>query len=241
MGSGKKEADVLIHNFSPLLKKVMGKDEFKKLTSKGMLKSDSIEKILPELWATRGVAQHQTHKYDVYDHTMAVVEGLAKIIENPSFLEPKHQSYVRKALAEEIDGIEKRDLLLFSALLHDIGKGVDVAEKDDSTSGHGTVGAELVPSITERIGFTEKQTEYIQILIRFHKPKYRIKRGQSLKDYLASGNLDRRYNEISEIGCVIELALLSFADFLGKKAEETKPREPDIETIAKTLIEWSAR
>jgi [protein-PII] uridylyltransferase len=56
--------------------------------------------------------------------------------------------------------VHRPDLLLFSALFHDIGKGT---EED-----HSERGAALIAPLAQRIGFSEQDTKTIQLLVKHH-------------------------------------------------------------------------
>ena len=56
--------------------------------------------------------------------------------------------------------VHRPDLLLFSALFHDIGKGTE----DD----HSDRGAALIAPIAKRIGFSESDIKVIQLLVKHH-------------------------------------------------------------------------
>jgi [protein-PII] uridylyltransferase len=56
--------------------------------------------------------------------------------------------------------VHRPDLLLFSALFHDIGKGTD--------ADHSERGAELIAPLAQRIGFSDSDIKTIQLLIRHH-------------------------------------------------------------------------
>jgi [protein-PII] uridylyltransferase len=56
--------------------------------------------------------------------------------------------------------VHRPDLLLFSALFHDIGKGTD--------EDHSERGAELIAPLAKRIGFSESDIKTIQLLVKHH-------------------------------------------------------------------------
>jgi [protein-PII] uridylyltransferase len=72
----------------------------------------------------------------------------------------RHMVETAVAAAAHTREVYRPDLLLFTALFHDIGKG---SEED-----HSLRGAKLIEPIAERIGFNESDIAVIQILIEHH-------------------------------------------------------------------------
>ncbi|TMF87590.1 MAG: HD domain-containing protein [Chloroflexi bacterium] len=102
-----------------------------------------LEIVLPELAATKGVAQKGWHHADVYGHTL---EALA--------LAPP-------ALTERL-----------AVLLHDTGKPL-TAGGDGTFYGHEQKGAELAAEALRRLRFSNAEAERVSTLIRLHmRPVY---------------------------------------------------------------------
>ncbi|HZZ96754.1 MAG TPA: [protein-PII] uridylyltransferase [Jatrophihabitantaceae bacterium] len=95
--------------------------------------------LIPEWDAVRCRAQHNpVHRFTVDRHLLETAA----------------------AAAEDDSGVERRDLLLVGALLHDIGKGYP--------GDHSIVGAEHARKIAARMGFPEPDVEVITALTRHH-------------------------------------------------------------------------
>jgi poly(A) polymerase len=102
-----------------------------------------LEVILPEVAASKGVAQSGYHTHDVYGHTLLTVERV------PADL-----------------------VLRLAALFHDVGKP-STATPDGAFTGHDIVGADLARSALERLRFPQREVEAVVKLVRLHlRPVY---------------------------------------------------------------------
>jgi poly(A) polymerase len=106
-------------------------------------KGGLLEVILPEVAASKGVAQSGYHTHDVYGHTLLTVERV------PADL-----------------------VLRLAALFHDVGKP-STATPDGAFTGHDIVGADLARSALERLRFPQREVEAVVKLVRLHlRPVY---------------------------------------------------------------------
>ncbi|MFI7429225.1 [protein-PII] uridylyltransferase [Micromonospora sp. NPDC049836] len=64
--------------------------------------------------------------------------------------------------------VDRPDLLLLGAFLHDIGKGVPAGEADGAAADHSTVGAPLAEAVATRIGLPAGEAALIAKLVRLH-------------------------------------------------------------------------
>jgi len=97
-----------------------------------------LAEILPELSATRGVAQGGFHLYDVFGHTVRVVE------ETPPNLVTR-----------------------LAAVLHDVGKPA-TAGPDGTFLGHERVGSAMAVAALSRLRFSNDITDRVARLVRMH-------------------------------------------------------------------------
>lgn len=99
-----------------------------------------LAKLIPEWDAVRCRAQHNpVHRYTVDRHLLETAA----------------------AAADDDGGVDRRDLLLVGALLHDLGKGYPGED-------HSIVGARHATPIAERMGFGEEDVALIVGLVRHH-------------------------------------------------------------------------
>jgi len=108
-----------------------------------LLETGLLEQFAPELASMRGVEQNQYHLYDVWEHTLKVVEGL-----------PSDASLV----------------LRLAALLHDVGKPPTrtVDEKGVHFYGHQNVGAHIAAQLLRRLRYSNDIVEPVVRLVRLH-------------------------------------------------------------------------
>lgn len=94
---------------------------------------------IPELRHTRSLPQRNAyHRFTVDRHLFETAFGAARLV----------------------DSVDRPDLLLIGALLHDVGKGL--------RGDHTERGVELIGRIGPRLGFSEPDTECLQTLCRHH-------------------------------------------------------------------------
>ncbi|GIV20707.1 MAG: CCA tRNA nucleotidyltransferase [Armatimonadota bacterium] len=127
------------------------RDEFTKLLQaphavKGLrllLETGLLEQFAPELARMQGVAQNQYHLYDVWEHTLKVIENL-----------PPDASLV----------------LRLAALLHDVGKPSTRIEDEKGVHfyGHQNVGAQIAAYLLRRLRYSNDIVEPVVQLVRLH-------------------------------------------------------------------------
>ena len=99
-----------------------------------------LAKLIPEWDAVRCRAQHNpVHRYTVDRHLLETAA----------------------AAADDDGGVDRRDLLLVGALLHDLGKGFPGED-------HSIVGARHAGPIAERMGFADEDVALVVGLVRHH-------------------------------------------------------------------------
>jgi poly(A) polymerase len=102
--------------------------------------------VLPEIARLRGVDQiGRFHHKDVLDHTLKVLDNLAKVTENRN--------------------------LRFVALYHDVAKPMTKEFREEvgwTFHGHEELGARMMPAIAKRLRVSNDLVAYAQKLIRLH-------------------------------------------------------------------------
>ena len=103
--------------------------------------------VLPELLPMHGCAQNRYHAYDVWDHTLAVV-----------------------------DSLRPDPVLRLAALLHDVGKpavrGVNETTGDYTFYHHEVVGGDMSRGICARLKLSNQQRELVADVVRHHLVVY---------------------------------------------------------------------
>ncbi|NLC70206.1 MAG: [protein-PII] uridylyltransferase [Desulfuromonadaceae bacterium] len=124
--------------------------------------------FIPEFGGIFCMVQHDAyHIYTVDIHSLFSVEELVRLW--------RGEYAEQQPLLTEVAGqIEKRELLLLAALLHDVGKG--------EGSGHAEKGAEMIPTIARRLGLGREDAQRLEFLVRNHLLMAHIAQRRDLND-----------------------------------------------------------
>ena len=210
----------LIKNDSVLIQNSAGeriKDElFKIFTTSSshkyitmMAESGLLQAIFPELSRLKGCVQNKHHSYDAYDHTLEAYRHLEKFINGQC-----------DSITHIFDGWldnEIKHLLKYSILLHDIGKP---GSKTTDTAGkihffnHDNKSAELAKKICNRMKFSNREKNIVDLIIRNHlKPLFLF--NSQLKNQLKHKTITRFFITCNKLTPWILLHFI--ADTYGKK------------------------
>ena len=118
-------------------------------TLDAMHRAHLLEKLVPAFSRVRGLMQfNQYHKYTVDEHSLLAVAKAEALAEHAG------------VLGEVYREIKRKDLLHLALLLHDLGKG---HEED-----HSEVGKRLAEETAARLGFDERDTRTLVMLVHRH-------------------------------------------------------------------------
>jgi [protein-PII] uridylyltransferase len=120
-----------------------------------MLNTGFLEKMIPEFGSIRNRIQYdEYHLYPVDKHLLSTVQTIKKFsTAKESHLEPLCEMIYRK--------LKRKKLLLWAALLHDIGKG-------ESEEDHSAKGAQIVKDILTQKGLKPADIETVIFLVQEH-------------------------------------------------------------------------
>jgi putative nucleotidyltransferase with HDIG domain len=198
--------------------------------------------VLPELDALHGVEQSQFHHLDVYDHTIEVLNSLAKIDANLADYFPDDAQQLRALLDEPLaDELTRGQALRFAALLHDIGKA-DTRRLTDSGRvtfiGHDALGADMVRKIAARLRMSERLREFLAQITRHH-----LVLGFLVHERPLSQRAVYRYLKLCS-PVEVEVTLLTCADRLatrGKNADAAIEAHLDLaRQLMSAALRWRA-
>jgi hypothetical protein len=130
----------------------------------GYLVSDIKKRVIkvafPEIHVQKWFGKWRFHKWDVYDHTRKTIGNY----HNMDFL-PEH---VKESLQTQIDWISRETLLLITMAFHDAGK-LPQHKLNGRSRWHAEYTlANQLEDISARFHFTEKQSDFVGNLIRYH-------------------------------------------------------------------------
>ncbi|MDR2337504.1 MAG: HD domain-containing protein [Deltaproteobacteria bacterium] len=135
------------------------RDEFSKILSSArpsyglrkVLEFGLLQDILPELLEFIGYEQNEFHIYDLFDHTLAVVENTLP------FAASKNQDSIL--------------ILRLAALLHDVGKPRTLSIDENGRRHfycHEIVGINIAKNILQRLKYSNKIVQAVTMLVKTH-------------------------------------------------------------------------
>lgn len=192
---------------------------------------DLLALILPEIEDLKGLEQSHPHVFDVWRHTLSVVDYLDRILTTISPLRTDNTASslglgmiafsladIRRDLQTHIAKINTnershRALLILAALAHDIAKPATFSVGDDGrihNYKHEFVGADMVNDWGERLRLSNEETRTLSTIVRHHMRPHHLH---------VAGKVSKRaqyrfWRDTGEVG--VDICLLAMADFLGK-------------------------
>ncbi len=132
--------------------------------------------IIPEIRDMKGLKQGSYHVYELWTHSLKTVEYLEALIKDIKSYLLEYADKIKRHLMEEIEqGINRKSLLKFAALLHDTGKPSTIKTEGDKISfyQHWFVGAEINKGICRRLKMSAKSEEIVRRITENHmRPLY---------------------------------------------------------------------
>ncbi len=189
----------------------------------GQLKS-----VFPEVYELQKVIENTksgSHKnQNAFEHTLLVFTHLKTALKTMR-LSNSRTKKVLNVLAERIQNYDCWQLLLYAALLHDIGKK-SVLRKDGvftDAGGHEDKSAELLPKMKFRFGFGAQDLKYLQRIVKYHGATWQLV-GDIVED---EGNWNKYWLPFKKQfrRHTYGLLLLSYADLLGSSMQKTNKPE----------------
>jgi poly(A) polymerase len=186
--------------------------------------------ILPEVTDTRGVIQSPPHAYDTFEHTLAVLENLTRVV---AVLRPDHDPEIasmmtlaevslklgrfRSELGDHLSnsptqGRQLRQLLCLAALFHDVGKMQTSSIADDGRirfPGHEELSASLLRERARKLRLSAREITRLVTIVRHHDLPAALDRARQV----TRRSIYRYFYQTGEAG--IDIGLLSLADRLG--------------------------
>jgi len=179
-----------------------------------------ITSLLPELAACRGVLQNHYHHLDVFDHTWEVCRKLWALRSDGYSIIKQHRVDLQNHLAcPGPGGWQRENLLIMSALCHDIGKPTTASLHRSGRRrflGHESVGAGLVRQIVSRLDMQPMAGLALERMVSLHMEPVLIPSRQS-----PASVLHRLFKAAGDL--MPELLLLSWADVNSARGPAQTP------------------
>lgn len=132
-----------------------------------MNKVGLLGELFPELISGEGLKQPASHHLDVFNHNMAALAAVERIIATPASHFPKHLADFQNYLAVA----EHPRLLKWVALFHDLGKPDTCATRQDGRTtfyNHDQAGARIFVTIARRFRWSREHLATVAKLIELH-------------------------------------------------------------------------
>lgn len=177
--------------------------------------------IIPELARGVGMEQPGFHHLDVFHHSLAALGFMEEIVADPNRFYPLSADCIREYLVWP--GTAPR--LKWAALLHDLGKPVTMAIREDKGGritfyGHDQAGRDLVLQLGRKWRWSNENRERVAGLIAMHMQPFHLCNVRRVEPLSRKACL----NLCKKAGAdLIGLFLLAMADSLAGKGEKKPP------------------
>lgn len=179
--------------------------------------------MIPELAETKGVEQVGEHQWDVFNHSVKVIDAVDFILRkgNWQYAGKEVLDYIHWSaeLDEHFElkvssGSNRRLMLKLAALLHDIAKPQTRIINDKGKTrffGHARQGAPIAAAILEKLRFSTKEVKLLATVVRHHLRPVQTSHGE-----LPSSRAIYRY--FRDTGdAAIDVLFFSLADHLATR------------------------
>lgn len=183
--------------------------------------------LLPELQATKGVEQPKEHQWDVFNHSVKVLDAVDFILRrgNWQFADENVLDYVPWSaeladyFSQKVSRGSNRGLLLkLAALLHDIAKPQTKminAKGRTRFHGHPQQGEPIAAAMLERLRFSNKETKLVAGVVRHHLRPVQISHGEGMPTLRA---VYRYFRDAGDVA--IDSLFFSLADHLATRGSD---------------------
>ena len=171
--------------------------------------------LIPELEKMKGIDQGMHHYYTLWEHSIKTAHFTDAILNDLERFFPRHVAALANYFTEELEeGIRRGTLLIFTALLHDMGKPAA------RTAGNGTahffhhdrLGMKINQEIAKRFKLSRKTSRIITTVTRHHMRPLNL---NQLKKVSARAQF-RLLRDLD--GAVLDTLVVACADALATRA-----------------------
>ncbi len=187
------------------LREIFGAD-YPAIALRSMQRLGLLAEALPEFGAIDSlVVRDFYHRYTVDEHTLRTIEHLQELGDSEDAL--------GKNFAPLWKSIERRDLLVFAMLLHDVGKGMPVEN-------HVTGSLEALESAAKRLGLSPEEKTEVHFLIERH---LEMSATMQRRDIFDPGTVTMFARMAGTLERLQGLTLLTYADIHAVNPEALTP------------------
>lgn len=159
-------------------------------TIEAMHENGVLQELVPELYRGVGVAQPSSHHLDVFEHGVAALRHMENVQKDPEKYFPGYG----ESLLQYLQGGQRKALLKWAALFHDLGKPKTHMVREDREGritfyNHDKEGARIFDIIADRLKWGKHDRNFVSEFISvhmwpFHLNNARKKTGLTPKAYL---------------------------------------------------------
>jgi poly(A) polymerase len=192
-----------------------------------------LSRIIPEMEMMKERPENYYHREGLWGHSLETLRSVEEILESLTKLFPRMSGKILTHLEEKVyGGIERKTLLKWAAIFHDIGKPKTVRREKGRVRffGHEEAGTSLVIEIMERLKFSNKAIKIVDRMIESHMRPGNLSEAPRLTDRA----IHRFFRDLSEEG--VDTLLLSLADrYSYFKTGLDLNKEPALEINRKSI------
>ena len=192
-----------------------------------------LNRIIPETEIMKEKPGNYYHREGLWGHSLETLKSLEEIFANLVKLFPRMSGKIMAHLDEKIFGeVERKSLLKWAAIFHDIGKPKTVRREEGRVRffGHEEAGTSLVIKIMQRLKFSNKTIKIVQKTVKHHMRPGNLSEAPRLTDRA----IHRFFRDLSQEG--VDTLLLSLADrYSYRKILPERDRKLVIEISRKSI------
>jgi [protein-PII] uridylyltransferase len=208
-----KHPEIPAHNAEitwPILQEVLSAD-YPGVALRPMQRLGILTEILPEFSRIDSlVVRDFYHRYTVDEHTLRTIEHLQELADPPDVRGAHFQTLWKS--------VDRRDLLIFSLLLHDIGKGMAIEN-------HVLGSLEALDSAARRLHLSEEETAEVHFLIEHHLD---MSATVQRRDIFDPSTISAFATSVANQERLQRLCLLTYADIHAVNPEALTPWKADM-------------
>jgi [protein-PII] uridylyltransferase len=194
----------------PALREILGAD-YPGVALRPMQRLGLLTEILPEFSRIDSlVVRDFYHRYTVDEHSLRTIEHLQELAAPPDERGTHFEALWKTA--------ERRDLLIFSLLLHDVGKGMPVEN-------HVAGSLEALASAAQRLQLSEEETAEVHFLIEHHLD---MSATMQRRDIFDPSTVSAFANSVVNQERLQRLCLMTYADIHAVNPEALTPWKADM-------------